>query len=110
MPFHQPKYVQCTYDGLTFVLLCVLVIFADNARCQLAIEQYGFPLAVSCFLPAFSVVTAFNAEKFLSCFNVTIFSVVSLGVVVSTWHYSFTIAISSLIVISYLMSHHLGCR
>ena len=70
VPFHQPQYIQCTYHGLTFVLLCVPVLFADNARCQFAVTRYGFPLAVSCFLPAFSVATGFIAEKFLVLFFV----------------------------------------
>ena len=68
MPFLQPQYVQCTYHGLTLVLLCVPVLFADNAKCQFAIVRYGFPLAVSCFSSAFSVVTGFIAEKFLVLF------------------------------------------
>ena len=47
VPFHQPQYVQYTYHGLAFVLLCVPVIFADNAiRCHFVIVQCGFPVAV----------------------------------------------------------------
>ena len=68
VPFFQPQYTQCTYHGPTFVLLYVLVFFADNARCQFVIARYDFPLAVSCFLPAFSVATGFIAEKFLVLF------------------------------------------
>ena len=68
VPFRQPQYVQCMYHGLTFVLLCVPVLFADNARCRFAIARYSFPLAVSCFSPAFSVATGFIAEKFLVLF------------------------------------------
>ena len=68
VPFRQPHAVQCTYHGLTFVLLCVPVLYADNTKCRFAISQYGFPLAVSCFLPAFSVATGFIAEKFLVLF------------------------------------------
>ena len=64
VPFCKPQYIQCTYHGLTFVLLCVPVLFVENTRYRFAIAQYGFPLAVSCFLPAFSVVTGFIAEKF----------------------------------------------
>ena len=63
VPFRQLQYIQCMYHGLTFVLLCVPVLFADNVRCQFAIARYGFPMAVSCFLFGFSVVTGFNAEK-----------------------------------------------
>ena len=43
------QYVQYMYHGLIFVLLCVPILFADNARGQFAITQYGFP----CFSPAF---------------------------------------------------------
>ena len=68
--FCQPQYIQCTYHGLTFVLLCVPVLFVDKARCQFAIVLYGFPLSVSCFLPTFSVATGFIAEKFLVLFFV----------------------------------------
>ena len=67
MPFRQPRYVQCMYHGLTFVLFCVPVLFAD-ARCQFSIVRYSFPLAVSCFSPTFSIVTGFIAEKFLVLF------------------------------------------
>ena len=65
VPFHQPQYVQCMYYGPTFVLLCVPVLFADNAKCQFAMARYGFHLAVSCFSCTFSIVTGFIAEKFL---------------------------------------------
>ena len=49
VPFHQPQDVQCMHYGLTFVLLCVSVLFADNARYQFMIAQYGFPQAVHAF-------------------------------------------------------------
>ena len=50
VPFHQLQYVQCTYHGLTSVLLCVPVIFADNARCRFAIARYGFHLTFQCVI------------------------------------------------------------
>ena len=31
---------------LTFVFLCVPVIFTDNARCQFTVGLYGFPVAM----------------------------------------------------------------
>ena len=30
MPFGKPQYMQYTHHGLTFVLLCVPVLFADS--------------------------------------------------------------------------------
>ena len=70
VPFHQPQYVECTYHGLPFVLLCVPVLFADNTSYQFAIAQYGFPIAVSCFSPAVSIATGFIVEQFLVLFFV----------------------------------------
>ena len=46
VPFCQPQDVQCMHHGLTFVLLCVPVLFADKGRCQFVIARYGFPQAV----------------------------------------------------------------
>jgi len=45
VPFHQPQDVHCMHHEFTFVLLCVPVLFADNARCQYVIARYGFPQA-----------------------------------------------------------------
>jgi len=61
VPFYQPQCIQYVYHGLTVVLLCVVVLFADNARCQFAMVQYGFPLVFSCY----SAFSGFIAEKFL---------------------------------------------
>ena len=36
VPFCQPHYVQYMHHEFPFVLFCVPVFFADNARCQFA--------------------------------------------------------------------------
>ena len=64
--FHQLQYVQCTHHGLAFVLLCVPVLFADNARCQFVIAQRGFPV----LSPLFSIATGLIAEMLLVLFFV----------------------------------------
>ena len=47
---------QCMHHALTLVLLCVPVLFTENARCQFVIAWYGFPHAsVFKFLVLFSV-------------------------------------------------------
>ena len=46
VPFCQPQYVQYIHHRLAFVLLCVPVLFVDNARCQFAIERCSFLVAV----------------------------------------------------------------
>ena len=59
--------------GLAFVLLCVPVLYADNARCLFAIAQCGFPVAVHACIgqtPVFSVATGLIAEAFLALFFV----------------------------------------
>ena len=60
-PFRQLQYVQCTYHGLTFVLLCVPVLFADNTRCWPMITWCGFPLV---FVPYFRKWPGFISENF----------------------------------------------
>ena len=34
VPFGIPQYVQCILHGLTSVLLCVPIIFADSEKCR----------------------------------------------------------------------------
>ena len=34
VPFGIPQYVQCILHGLTSVLLCVPLIFADSEKCR----------------------------------------------------------------------------
>ena len=43
MPFDIPQYVQCILHGLTSVLLCVPLIFADSKSVDLAVACDGFP-------------------------------------------------------------------
>ena len=62
MPFHESQDVQCTYHGLTFVLLCVPVLFTDNARCWFVIAQMTF-----CWLCY--VLLNFLKQPSLHCFS-----------------------------------------
>ena len=65
MPFGIPQYVQCTHHGLTFVLLCVPFIFADNPRCRsVMVAQCLASLQYVCKRESsiFSMVTGLIAE------------------------------------------------
>ena len=44
--FCQSQHVQYTHNGVTFVLLYVPVLFANNEMCQFALACYGFSVAV----------------------------------------------------------------
>ena len=63
MPFRKPQQLHSKHHSATFVLLCIPVLFTENARFQFTIEQYGFPQASSCF---FLKQPGFFAEKFLA--------------------------------------------
>ena len=39
VPFGIPHYIQCMHHGLTFILLCVLFIFADNTSLQFTVAR-----------------------------------------------------------------------
>ena len=64
--------IQCMHHGLAFALLCVPVLFADNARCQFAIAQCGFLWLcwLLCLSPVFSVATGLIARLLLVLFFV----------------------------------------
>ena len=63
------QYIQCTHHGLTFVLLYVPYLFADNPRCQFTVAQW---LIYICKQESsvFSMVTGFIAEALLLLFFV----------------------------------------
>jgi len=54
VPFCQMQQLHSIHHGATFVLFCVPVFVADNARYQCVLVQNGFPMALSCFSRAFS--------------------------------------------------------
>ena len=68
--FCQPQYTQYTHHGLSFVLLCVPVLFSDNVKCQFLIVWCGFPGAVLAIMlsPVLSIATRLIAEMHLVLF------------------------------------------
>ena len=47
VPFGIPQYVQCMHHGLTFVLLCVPFLFADQRIPHQRVPQPCFESAVA---------------------------------------------------------------
>ena len=64
MPFHQLQQLHSKHHGATFVLLCLPVLFTDNARCHFAV---GLHVASFIMLsPTFCEATWIIAEKYLT--------------------------------------------
>ena len=83
-PFPQPQDVQCMHHGHTFVLLCVPVLFADNARCWFTIARYGFPQAV--LDSSQSVHQKLIAAKDIGVFHCKLHTVISAKQTIIWWH------------------------
>ena len=68
MPFHQLWYVQYMHHGLTFVFLCVPVLYGDNSRCQFVVAQYGFSVAMMIAITLIARIFCSDAETLLVLF------------------------------------------